>query len=99
MISFVLRRALLSILVLVSIAVIVFVAFRLVPGDIVSRQLQDAGAVSPQLLAERRRLLGRDRPVLFQFLSGAGPALLGGLGRSIWSIVPVAKEIGRALIP
>lgn len=99
MLVFALRRALLGVLVLAAVAVIVFVAIRFVPGDIVNQQLSEAGAVTPELLAQKRALLGFDKPIIAQFAVWAGGVLRGDLGVSLWTGRSVSAQIGAALIP
>ena len=99
MLTFALRRALLGILMLAIIATLVFVAFRFVPGDIVNKQLEEAGAVTPELLAQKRAQLGLDDPLHVQFMRWAGGVLTGDLGKSLWSSRPVSGEIARAIVP
>jgi peptide/nickel transport system permease protein len=97
--TFALRRAVLGLLMLAIIATLVFVAFRFVPGDIVNKQLEEAGAVTPQLLAEKRAQLGLDDPMHVQFARWAKGVLTGDLGNSLWSKRPVSEEISRAIVP
>jgi peptide/nickel transport system permease protein len=99
MFTFALRRVVLGFLVLVTVSVVVFVAFRFVPGDIVNQQLSEAGAVTPELLAQKRAQLGLDKPMLQQFTEWASGALRGDLGTSLWSGRSVADQIGAALAP
>lgn len=99
MVAFALRRALLGVLVLAAVAVIVFVAIRFVPGDIVNQQLSEAGAVTPELLAQKRALLGFDKPIFVQFTIWASGVLQGDLGVSLWTGRSVSAQIGTALVP
>lgn len=99
MIVFAIRRAVLGLLVLVAVALMVFVAIRLIPGDIVNQQLSEAGAVTPELLAEKRAAMGLDKPVHEQFLVWATGLVGGDFGRSLWTGRPVGAQIGAALLP
>lgn len=99
MLSFAIRRVFLGLLVLFLIASFVFFAFRMVPGDIVSQQLEEAGAVTPELLAEKRAELGLDQPAIVQFTRWVGALVQGDLGQSLWSNRPVSTEIARAIVP
>ncbi|TKT76348.1 ABC transporter permease [Aquamicrobium sp. LC103] len=99
MLTFALRRAILGLLVLATVAVLVFVAFRFVPGDIVNRQLEEAGAVTPALLAEKRAQLGLDEPLPVQFYNWISGVAAGDLGKSLWSGRMVSDQIGAALAP
>ncbi|MCC6306781.1 MAG: ABC transporter permease [Rhodobacteraceae bacterium] len=99
MLTFALRRLVLGFLVLIAVSIIVFVTFRLVPGDVVSQQLSEAGAVTPELLAQKRAQLGLDQPILVQFTRWAGAVLAGDFGTSLWSARPVFDLIGAAVVP
>lgn len=99
MIVFAIRRAILGALVLVAVALMVFVAIRLIPGDIVNQQLSEAGAVTPELLEAKRAAMGLDKPVHEQFLVWAGGIVSGDMGRSLWTGRPVSAQIGAALLP
>ncbi|PWJ86596.1 peptide/nickel transport system permease protein [Pseudaminobacter salicylatoxidans] len=99
MLTFALRRAVLGLLVLATVALLVFVAIRFVPGDIVNQQLSEAGAVTPELLEQKRAQLGLDKPIATQFVLWARDVLAGDLGNSLWTGRPVASQIGAALIP
>lgn len=99
MLTFALRRAVLGVFVLMAVSVMVFVAFRLVPGDVVNQQLADAGAVTPEMLAQKRAQLGLDQPVLVQFVTWAGGVVRGDLGNSLWTGRPVGPQIMAALVP
>lgn len=99
MIVFAIRRAVLGVLVLVAVALMVFVAIRLIPGDIVNQQLSEAGAVTPELLQEKRAAMGLDKPVHEQFLVWASGVVSGDLGSSLWTGRPVSAQVGAALLP
>lgn len=99
MLTFALRRAVLGLLVLVTVALLVFVAIRFVPGDIVNQQLSEAGAVTPELLEQKRAQLGLDKPIATQFSLWAKGVLTGDLGNSLWTGRSVAAQIGAALVP
>lgn len=99
MLTFTLRRAVLGLLVLFTVALIVFVAIRFVPGDVVNQQLSEAGAVTPELLQQKRAQLGLDQPISTQFILWARDVLTGDLGNSLWTGRPVSGQIGAALVP
>lgn len=99
MLTFALRRALLGIVVLMAVSIMVFAAFRFVPGDIVNQQLAEAGAVTPEMIAEKRALLGLDQPLFSQFAHWAGGVLTGDLGNSLWTGRPVSDQIRAAIVP
>lgn len=99
MLTFALRRAVLGIFVLFAVSVLVFVAFRFIPGDIVDQQLSEAGAVTPELVAQKRAEMGLDKPLLVQFTEWGRGVIQGDLGNSLWTGRPVLDQIRSALVP
>jgi len=91
MLSYILKRLLLTVPTLSLVAVAVFLLIRLIPGDPALVLLgESADAAS---LAAMRADLGLDHPLPVQFLSWLQHALHGDLGRSIVSGEPVAALI------
>jgi peptide/nickel transport system permease protein len=97
MAEYALRRALYGIMVVFLVTVFVFVALRLVPGDVVRLQLADSPGVTEQQIAERAAELGLDKPVVSQFFSFLGHAVTGDFGRSFQNDEPVLSLIGDRL--
>ncbi len=91
MAAYILRRLLAVIPTLLGVALLVFLITRLTPGD-PARQIAGAEA-SPERVAELRRELGLDRPVLVQFGAFLGNAARGDLGRSLLTDRPVVDEL------
>ncbi|MDR7482900.1 MAG: ABC transporter permease [Armatimonadota bacterium] len=95
---YILTRLLLMVPTLLSVAVLIFVLVRVVPGDIVELRMVLGGSyVTPQVLAAERARLGLDRPLGAQFVAWMTGIVRGDLGLSMWSGEPVAKEIGLRL--
>jgi peptide/nickel transport system permease protein len=91
MLSYILKRLLLTLPTLSLVSIAVFLLIRLIPGDpalVLLGEGADAAA-----LAGVRAELGLDRPLPFQFISWLQHALHGDLGRSIVSGEPVAGLI------
>jgi len=91
MLSYILKRLLLTVPTLSLVAVAVFLLIRLIPGD-PALVLLGEGADAASLAAMRADL-GLDHPLPVQFLSWLQHALHGDLGRSIVSGEPVAALI------
>ncbi len=92
MISYIIRRVLLAIPVLLGVVTLVFLSLRLMPGD---PALIMAGEAAPQEVVERiRDQLGLDRPLFVQFGIYMGNLLRGDLGQSVRTRRPVSREIG-----
>lgn len=91
MISYIIRRLLLSIPVLIGVVTLVFLSLRLMPGD---PALIMAGEAAPQEVVQRLRdQLGLDRPLLVQYGIYMGNLLRGDLGQSVRTRRPVLREI------
>ncbi len=95
---YVLTRFLLIFPTLLTVAVLIFVLVRVVPGDIVELRLVLGGSyVTPQVLAAERARLGLDKPIWHQFLDWMRGMVRLDLGTSMWSGEPVAREIALRL--
>ncbi|TPK43824.1 ABC transporter permease [Mesorhizobium sp. B2-5-4] len=82
MLSYLVRRFLLSIPVLFGVTVIVFAIAHAMPGDAVLAMITAEAPSSEELIAMRRGELGLDQPVYVQYLNWIGQILHGNLGRS-----------------
>jgi peptide/nickel transport system permease protein len=87
MLSYLARRVALAVPTLLLVAVAVFALIRMIPGD--PAQLLLGDAADAQALADLRRAMGLDEPVIVQFGLWLGHALRGDLGRSIVNHLPV----------
>lgn len=97
MFAYLVRRLFYGILVLAIMVTFVFVAMRLVPGDVVALQLADAGGVTEEQIAEMKRQLGLDKSIFGQLTDWTLNAVRGDLGTSLWSSTPVTQQIGERL--
>jgi ABC-type dipeptide/oligopeptide/nickel transport system permease component len=94
--AYLLRRSGAALLTIWLALTLAFFALRIVPGDAMAARLAQAGASSAQI-AERRAVLGLDRPVLIQYLQTLAGTLRADLGSSIVSGRPVSEMIGEQL--
>ena len=85
------------VIVLWGAATLVFLAFRIVPGDPVSVMLGPQAQVSEAVKDGIRAELGLDRPPLEQYLTFIGQLARGDLGESYQLRMPVTEVIGRQL--
>ena len=97
MISFIARRLLATVPVLLIVAVLVFLLLRLTPGDPAAIMAGDAA--NTEQIAQIRAGLGLDRPILAQFGIWFGNLLQGDLGESFYYKTKVATLIGQRLEP
>jgi peptide/nickel transport system permease protein len=91
---YIIKRLLLMIPTLLSVAVIIFFLMRIVPGDIVELRFagESAYAQKENLDKERARL-GLDKPLWTQFLTWMGGLLRLDFGTSMWTGAPISEEI------
>jgi peptide/nickel transport system permease protein len=100
LLTYVLRRLLATIPVLLLTSMIVFLLMHLLPGDpIILLVGQAQGDVSEQTLAHLRHEYGLDLPIWGQYLAWLGQCLSGNLGRSIQSNQPVWQVIAPRILP
>ncbi len=91
--SYIARRALQGLLVLFLVSFVVFSLVRLLPGDAILMQLDQAAAPTPENLEKARQELGLDRPFLQQYSTWISGVLRGDLGNSLTSRRPVLQEL------
>ncbi len=97
MVSFLARRLLATIPVLLIVAVLVFLMLRLTPGDPAAILAGDAA--NTEQIARIRASLGLDQPIVVQFGIWIGNLLSGDLGESFYYKTKVATLIGQRLEP
>jgi peptide/nickel transport system permease protein len=95
MTTYILRRLLWAVPVLLGASFLVFSSIRWVPGD---PAIALAGELAtPEFVARVRADMGLDQPLLVQYGIYLGRMLQGELGRSVRSGLPVADEIAVRL--
>jgi len=93
--SFLVRRLLLTIPVLLGVATLVFSLIHLIPGDPVQAMLGESA--SPESINELRSRLGLDRPLYVQYFSFLNGVAHGNLGTSLRTSEPVTTAIADRL--
>ncbi len=93
--SLLIKRTLLGIMTIVMIAVIVYAATLVLPGDAATAILGQTA--TPARLAILRHQLGLDQPVLTRFFDWAGKAVQGNFGKSLSLGEPVTSVVGVRL--
>src|SRR5262245_41473816 len=97
--TYIARRALQGVLVLWLVSLLIFSLVRILPGDAVSMQLDQAAAPAPDVLQRARQELGLDRPFLAQYRTWITAAVQGDFGRSLITRRPVTQELLRRINP
>jgi peptide/nickel transport system permease protein len=95
MFSFIVRRLVLSIPILLLVSIMVFGLIHLIPGD-PARVILGQEA-TPEAVAELRHELGLDKPLVIQYLTWLGNVLHGDLGKSLADGTPVIDQIKQRL--
>jgi peptide/nickel transport system permease protein len=97
MTSYIIRRLVMMVIVLIIVSLMVFIAMRLLPGDpirMLVTQSEQQEFTDAQIQALRHQF-GLDRPLMVQYVSWIGGIFHGDLGTSILQRAPVAQEIVR----
>jgi glutathione transport system permease protein len=97
MLTFVLRRLMGTLVVLLTVSVFVFGFVRLLPGD-PARLVAGPDATLEDVAAVRAEM-GLDGSLFRQYIHYLGQALRGDLGRSARTRQPVVTEIGQRFMP
>jgi len=82
---------------LALVTLFVFMAMRLVPGDFVTIQLQDATGVTKEEAEQLRASFGLDDPLLVQLGDWLAGVAQGDLGASFWSNRPVTEVLAERI--
>ena len=97
MLSYILKRVLATVPVMLMVAALVFALLRLTPGDPAAMLLGDDA--SAEQLAAIREVMGLNRPLHEQLLTWFGNLLQGDLGHSLLSGKPVLEMITARMGP
>ncbi len=90
--QYLIRRLLLSVLSLFLVVTIVFIAVRMMPGDIVDQFFQDSGS-TPEQAQKLREKLGLADPVLQQYGDYLVDLVQGKFGSSLWTGQDIWKSM------
>lgn len=93
--TFIIRRLLVMVPMLMILTLIVFCLVKLAPGDALSGELDPT--LSPFDLERQRILMGLDDPFYVQYLSWITQVLQGNFGVSLSKQIPVTQLIGERL--
>jgi peptide/nickel transport system permease protein len=93
--SFIIRRLILLIPLLLGVTLVVFIISHAVPSDPVNAALGQSAVADPEIVAAFRAKWGLDQPAHMQYLTYLGHLLQGDLGRSITNRRPVLDDLQR----
>jgi peptide/nickel transport system permease protein len=99
MTTYIIRRLMHAVLVVLIVSLIVFLLMRLLPGDPILMYVAsgDLQAISQEQIAHLKHELGMDRPLLVQYFDWLKNSMQGNLGKSILYRYDVLEEIGNRL--
>ena len=95
--TYITRRVLHGLLVLWLVSLVIFSLVRILPGDAVIMQLDQAAAPTPEALKRARQELGLERPFLAQYRTWITGVVQGDLGRSLITRRPVTQELMKRI--
>lgn len=93
--TYIARRLVQVVPVLLLVSAIVFFVFRVIPGDVAVVRLGEGA--DPESVAQMRTILGLDRPLYVQYAEWLGGALRGDLGTSYINEQTVLSLVGQTL--
>ena len=95
LVSFLLRRLVYSVIVLIGLSILIFVLARIVPGDPARMAL---GANTPQWVVDNlRKEMNLDRPLYIQYVLWLKGVLQGDFGSSLYTKRPVLEDLAEFL--
>lgn len=107
MTTYIIRRLIHGLAILVLVSLMIFFAMRLLPGDpliIYVGRSMEMGTISPERIEQLQQEFGLDRPVMMQYVDWLWDILRGDLGRSIlyrekvstliWERLPITVHLG-----
>lgn len=94
MVTFIIRRILQAVPVVLGVSFLVFMMMHMLPGD--PAIIMAGEAANPAQIQQMRQNLGLDDPLLTQYFRFITNAIRGDLGTSVRSNLPVAQEIFEA---
>jgi len=95
--KYIIRKIVVSVLVLLGVSLLTFIMGRLAPGDPVDTVLGGISSPTEEEIAAARKYLGLDEPLPVQYLKWLSHVLKGDLGVSYQSGRPVSRELAVRL--
>lgn len=98
MTTFIVRRLIQTVIVILLLSYFCFYVMTLMPGDPVELMIQSNPKITSEDVARLRELYGLDQPAYKRYLNWAGSIVQGDLGYSRTYRVPVTELIGQKLV-
>lgn len=96
--TYVIKRLMTAIPTFLGITVLVYILASLTPSSPLEILFNDPSA-TPEEIARKSRELGLDQPVVIQYLHWLGQLLIGNMGTSIRTNMPVMDMVSQRIIP
>jgi peptide/nickel transport system permease protein len=93
LLGFLVRRAAITVVLLLGVTLISFLLIQLVPGDTMTATLSEQALQDPEIVAAYRAKWGLDEPLVSQYLIYLGNLLHGDLGTSQQTGRPVLDDL------
>ncbi len=99
MVSFIVRRLLIGVLILILVTLLVFLVMRLLPGDPLTLYLAQSQVqtLTPEQMVEMRHEFGLDKTLPMQYIDWMSGVVHGDLGKSIFQNLEVSYMISKAM--
>ncbi|MDF2686400.1 MAG: transporter permease [Clostridia bacterium] len=95
--QYIIRRLLISVVILLGVSIIIYILVRCMPGDYVQSLTANNPAVTPDMVANLNHLYGLDTNIAEGYLKWLGSTLTGNLGTSFVYQIPVTEVIGKKM--
>ena len=97
MFKYILKRILLSLLIIFGVSLLMYALLRLMPGDYVEQKftLNPNSEISPERIYEMKELYGLNDPIIVGYAKWLWKALQGDFGMSFHFDAPVMEIIGK----
>ncbi|MGZ4000773.1 MAG: ABC transporter permease [Mucilaginibacter sp.] len=99
MVSYIVRRVIQSLIVILIVTILVFMAMRLLPGDpiymLINRNTMET--ITQEQIDQIKHEAGLDRPLVVQYFSWMGGVFKGNLGTSILTKQPITKDLKQRI--
>lgn len=91
MYTYIARRLILTLFILFSLSIVLFISIHAIPGDIVEVML--GIEATPESVAALKKAMGLDKPVYVQYLKWLSNVVQGNLGESLRTGRPILSEV------